>query len=96
MVLTCRRPGKKAAYRFFFFIFIFFNFLLVAGLERLLPAQHQGLPSSQVPWSRMGIFHNRSVGLLGPCPEHTYPATTLLVPLKQGHWELDLGSGMSA
>lgn len=75
MVLTCRRPGKKAAYRFFFFNFnFFFNFLLVTGLERLLPAQHQGLPSSQVPWSRMGILHNWSVGLLGPCPEHTQPS----------------------
>lgn len=38
-----QKAWKKAAYRFFF------PFLFVTGLERLLPAQHQGLPSSRVP-----------------------------------------------
>lgn len=36
-----------------------------------------------------------SVGFLGPCPEHIHPATSLLVTLRQGHWEPDLGSGIN-
>lgn len=86
-----QKAWEKAACRFFFF----FSFLFVTGLERLPPAQHQGLPSSQVPWSRMGVLCSWSVGFLGPCPEHIHPATALLVTLKQGHWEPDLGSGIN-
>lgn len=88
-----QKAWKKAAYRLVFF---FSFFLFVTGLERPLPAHHQGLPSSRVLWSRREILHSWSVDLLGPCPEHTHPATALLVPLGKGHREPDLGSGMSA
>lgn len=84
-----QKAWEKAACRFFFFFFLF-----VTGLERLLPAQHQGLPGSQVPWSRMDVLCSWSVGFLGPCSEHIHPATALLVTLRQGHWEPDLGSGI--
>lgn len=84
-----QKAWEKAACRFFFF-----SFLFVTGLERLPPAQHQGLPSSQVSWSRMGVLCSWSAGFLGPCPEHIHPATSLLVTLRQGHWEPDLGSGI--
>lgn len=85
-----QKAWEKAAYRFFFF------FLFVTGLERPLPAQHQGLPSSWVLWSKRDLLHSWSVDLLGQCPEHTQPATALLVTLGKGHREPDLDSGMSA
>lgn len=80
-------PDMQKAWKGCLLLFFFFSFGHWVT-EATASTVNPGLPSSQVPWPRMGILCSWSMDLLGPCPEHTHPATALLVPLRQGWQEL--------
>lgn len=88
-----QKAWKRLLTNLFLFV-CFFGFFGHWVKEAIASTVNQGLPGSRSPGPGWVFSAVGSVDVSGPFPEHTHPATVLLVPLRQGWQKPDLGSGM--